>query len=259
MSMNHPLYGKRIVITRPESQAQPFIDSLREVGAVPIIFPTIKIAPIENDTILQAALQHMDEYDWIVFTSANGVHLSIDSMKLIDVPLLRLKKRQIAVIGPATAAALAHYGIEAALQPEEYIAEAIVDSLLKREPITGKKFLLLRADIARETLHEELEKHGGIVDEIPVYSTIPGEPSPEAFAELRTGVDVITFTSSSTVKYFFKILGEEAEKFKRGVVIACIGPITAKTARDYGLDVTLVAKKYTIPGLMETLTEALET
>lgn len=252
------LSGKRIVITRPEAQTRPFVAILREAGAVPIIFPTIAIVPIEHNTALDNALRRLRDYDWVIFTSANGVHISLERMQTLGIPLTDLGTRQIAVIGPATAATLQHYGLSAALQPDEYIAEAIVTALQQRGPIAGQRFLLLRADIARQTLHEQLIAHQAIVDEIPVYQTVRGQPDAAAFAELRAGVDVITFTSSSTVRYFFALLGNDALTIAANALIACIGPITARTAREFGLNVDLVAEEYTIPGLVTSLTERVQ-
>ena len=166
-----------------------------------------------------------------------------------------LGTRQIAVIGPATAATLAHYGLQVALQPDEYIAESIFESLVQKGAVSGKHFLLLRADIARITLRQQLESAGAVVDEIPVYRTIRGEPDPTAYAQLRSGVDIITFTSSSTVRFFFELLGAEADKIAADVLIACIGPITAQTARSFGLNVGIVADEYTVSGLMAALAE----
>jgi uroporphyrinogen-III synthase len=254
--MIHPLAGKRIVITRPEAQAGEFIDMLREAGAVPIIFPTIQIAPIPNNIKLDNALHHLCDYDWVIFTSVNGVSMALDRMRELGLPLADLVGCKIAVIGPATAAKLREYGLIPALQPDEYVAEAIIGALIAHDSgVAERNFLLLRADIARATLREDLLSYGAFVDEIPVYQTVCGEPTPAAYAELRAGGDAITFTSSSTVRYFFSLLGDESRIITERAMIACIGPITAKTAREYGLTVHLVAEEYTVPGLLAALTE----
>src|SRR5262249_29159973 len=163
------------------------------------------IVPLADNTHLDDALKNLDRYDWIIFTSANGVRVACERLQSLGESISGLSARQIAVIGPATAATLSGYGLNTALQPDEYIAESIYDSLSERESIAGKKFLLLRADIARPTLREQLVKAGAIVDEIPVYRTVRGNPDPAAYAQLRSGVDIITFTSSSTVRYFFEL------------------------------------------------------
>jgi len=251
------LAGKRVVITRPAGQAQSFIDALIAAGAKPILFPTIEIAAIPDNVALDSALARLGSYDWILFTSVNGVGAALVRMQGLKIPIDTLNTRQVAAIGPATAAALTEYGVRVALQPEEYVAEAIVEVLRERGAIAGQRFLLLRADIARATLREQLTADGGVVDEIPVYQTMRGQPDPAAFAELRRGADVITFTSSSSVRFFFELLGGEALKVAANAQIMCIGPITAQTARDLGLQVTSIAREYTIPGLLNVMQEAL--
>ncbi|MHB8629083.1 MAG: uroporphyrinogen-III synthase [Aggregatilineales bacterium] len=252
-----PLTGKRIVITRPAAQAQPFINALIAAGATPILFPTIQIMPISDNAPLDSALAHLSAYDWIVFTSVNGVRVVSERMQLLNFSVTTLNAHQVAAIGPATAKALTDRGIRVALQPDEYIAEAIVEALKQRGAIAGQRFLLLRADIARPTLREQLVANGGIVDEIPVYHTVRGQPDPATFAELRRGVDVLTFTSSSTVLFFCELLGDEALKIAANAQIMCIGPITAQTARDLGLHVASTAEDYTVPGLLNVMQEAL--
>ncbi len=251
------LTGKRIVITRPAAQSQPFIDSLIAVGATPILFPTIQIVPLADSSLLDSALANLSAYDWIVFTSANGVRLALERMQQLNFSVGTLNAHQVAAIGPATAKALTDQGIRVALQPDEYVAEAIVESLKKRGAITGQRFLLLRADIARPTLREQLIANGGLVDETPVYQTVRGQPDSTAYAELRCGVDVITFTSSSTVRYFCELLGDEAIKIAVNAQIMCIGPITAQMARELGLHVAATAREYTVPGLLNVMQEAL--
>ncbi len=239
--MTHPLAGKRIAITRPEAQTADFVAALRQAGAVPIIFPTIQIAPIPNNSPLDSALRNLKRYDWVIFTSVNGVKVALDRMREIDLAPSALNVCQIAVIGPATAAALMEHGVRVDVQPTEYIAEAIVVALAGNKPLAGQRFLLLRADIARPTLRDELIASGANVDEIPVYHTVRGNPDPSAYAELRAGIDVLTFTSSSTVRHFFDLLGDEALIIGNGALVACIGPITAKTAQEMGLRVDLIA------------------
>jgi len=256
--MPHPLAGKRIAITRPEAQTADFVAALRQAGAVPIIFPTIQIAPIPDNAPLDSALRNLNRYDWVVFTSINGVKVALERMRALGLAPTDLNVCHVAVIGPATAAALTEHGVRVDVQPTEYIAEAIVVALAGHQSLAGQRFLLLRADIARPTLRDELIVSGAVVDEIPVYQTVRGNPDPSAYAELRHGVDVLTFTSSSTVRHFFDLLGDEAPIIGHSALIACIGPITAKTAQDMGLRVDLVAEEYTIPGLMAALTEKLK-
>jgi uroporphyrinogen-III synthase len=250
-----PLAGKRVVITRPEAQTSQLITLLREAGAIPIIFPTITIVPITANDALDLALSKLHAYDWVIFTSANSVRVIVERMAALGLPQAHLNRCQVAVIGPATAAALADQGVHVDLQPHEYVAEAIFEALAARGPLAGRKFLLLRADIARAALREQLAARGAIVEEIPVYRTVCGRADPAAYAELRGGVDVLTFTSSSTVRYFFEMLGGEALTIASHALVACIGPITAQTARGFGLRVDLVANEYTVPGLLNALME----
>ena len=249
------LVGKRILITRPEAQSSAFIQMLNNAHAVPIVFPTIAIEPISDNTALESALSKLDAYDWAVFTSVNGVRLVLERMQSLGLKPAKLNSCRVAAIGPATAAELQSRGIRVDLQPERYIAESIFESLVENGSIAGKRFLLLRADIARATLREQLSAKGGLVDEIAVYNTVKGNPDPESYAELRAGVDIVTFTSSSTVRYFFELLGSEALPLVRDALVACIGPITAQTAQEFGLKVDLVAEEYTIPGLLKALSE----
>jgi uroporphyrinogen-III synthase len=253
----HPLAGKRIVATRAEGQTQQFVAMLRETGAIPIIFPTIHIVPLEDYGELDAALQRLNEYEWVIFTSINGVRNVINRMQALGLSPELLNACQIAAIGPATEALIKTHGIRTDLRPAEYIAEAIIADLLARGPVAGKRFLLLRVDIARAVLRQQLTAQGALVDEIPVYRTALGQPDATAFAELRAGVDVITFSSSSTVRNFFELLGDEALQIANRAQIACIGPITAQTAREMGLQVAVVAQEYTMSGLLAALTEKL--
>jgi uroporphyrinogen-III synthase len=253
--MSHPLAGKRILATRAEEQSQDLVAILESVGAVPILFPTIRIVPLDDNRELDARLQNLRDYDWVIFTSVNGVRHVFDRLKTLGLPARAFDNLKVAAIGPATEALLHQHGLVVSLRPDEYIAEAIVAALLARGPVTGKRFLLLRVDIARAVLREQLAAHGAIVDEIAVYQTALGQPEAAAYEALRAGVDAITFTSSSTVRHFFDLLGDEAGQIASGSVVACIGPITAQTAREMGLRVDVVAREYTIPGLVTALTD----
>jgi uroporphyrinogen-III synthase len=256
--MTHPLAGKRIVATRAEGQTEELIALLREAGATPIVFPTIGIAPLEDYTALDAALAHLPSYDWVIFTSANGVRHVCERMQARGLAPTALNACKVAAIGPATEALLRDNGVAVDLRPDEYVAEAIVATLLEREAVAGGRFLLLRADVARAVLREELSARGASVDEIPVYRTVLGQPDPAAYAALREGVDALTFTSSSTVRNYCMLLGDAALPLAARAVVACIGPITARTARECGLRVDVVAREYTVRGLLAALTESLD-
>lgn len=247
------LGGLRMVITRPEAQSETLYERLRRAGAMPILFPVITIAPPEPGSALDQAIQRLSEYDWIIFTSANGVQqfrtrladmLRMPPAQLQGIPGFNGK---IAAIGPKTAEALRRSGTEVHVMPGEYRAEAILDVIGE---VQGAHILLPRADIARAELAVGLRRRGAIVDEVAAYRTLPATPPPSAFAQLQKGVDVVTFTSSSTVRYFVALT--------RGIdygdpAIACIGPVTAETARQLGLRVDIVADEYTVDGLLRAL------
>src|SRR5258707_3279339 len=207
--MTHPLAGKRVVATRAEGQTAEFIAWLREVGAMPIIFPTIEIVPLDNTAELDAALGHLADYDWAIFTSINGVKNVMARMQALRKSPADFNECNVVTVGASTEAVLRDYGINIALRPAESVAEAILAGLAERGPIAGKRFLLLRVDVARAVLRDQLIAAGGLVDEVAVYRTDIGKPDAAAYAELRKGADVITFTSSSTVRNFFTLLGGE--------------------------------------------------
>lgn len=241
-----PLANKRILITRPRAQAVDLCDKLTALGAVPIVFPTIAIASLTDTTLLDKAIHQLDQYQWIIFTSVNGVKAFWDRLDLGGPQDLPGLPASIAAIGPATARALESHGVTVTLIPDEYIAEAIVDNI---GDVRDQRILLPRADIAREALAIELQKRGALVDEIAAYRTLPAAPDPTGLAELQRGVDVITFTSSSTVRNFVALGGRETGR----ALIACIGPITAHTARELGLRVDIMAREYTMDGLVAAL------
>lgn len=239
------LAGKRIVVTRPRAQAAGLYQQLAALGAEPILFPTIEIAPVDDYRALDRALSQLAHYRWLIFTSVNGVAAFWDRWERAGGGSLPTALR-VAAIGPATAAALEQRGARPALIPHEYVAEAILDQI---GPVEGKWILLPRADLAREVLADELGRRGAIVHEIAVYRTLPAAPDPHGLAELRRGVDALTFTSSSTVRNFVALVGREIS----AVCVACIGPITAQTARQLGLPVHVVARTYTSAGLVAAL------
>ena len=241
-----PLENKRILVTRPRAQAAELCDKLVAQGALPIVFPTIEIAPLDDYTALDRAIRHLAQYQWIIFTSVNGVKAFWDRLDVIGggiTPTMR-----VAAIGPATASALQAHDVTVTLIPDEYVAEAIIESI---GAVQGQRILLPRADIARETLAVELQQRGALVDEIAAYRTLPAQPDPNGLIELRRGVDVITFTSASTVRNFVALVGRAS--IPPQAFIACIGPITANTAREFDLRVDIQATDYTTDGLVAAL------
>jgi uroporphyrinogen III methyltransferase/synthase len=252
-----PLAGKRVVVTRATEQAQDLTDKLRALGAEVIECPAISIAPLEDFTELDRALERLSDYDWVVFTSANGVRAVLDRLEQPGRNAEDLRGRKLAAIGPATAAALERAGCEPDFMPDTYVAEAIVEQI---GDVRGLRILLPRADIARKTLAEGLRSGGAHVDEVTAYRTVPGEGSIEMARSLQAGgVDAVTFTSSSTVRYTLEGLestglGEErAVELLNRAGIVCIGPVTAETARQHGLEVASTAQEYTIDGLVDAL------
>ncbi len=250
-----PLEGKRILVTRPRPQAQDLCQKLSARGAVPIVFPTIEIAPLADTAQLDQAIHDLAKYQWIIFTSVNGVKAFWDRLTLTGASRdLSGFVGHIAAIGPATAHALQSHGITAAFIPDEYVAEAIVTRI---GDVRSQCILLPRADLAREALAVELHERGALVDEIAAYRTLPAAPDPNGLAELRRGVDVITFTSSSTARNFVRLV--ERASIPSHAIIACIGPITANTARELGLRVDVVASEYTMDGLVAALVAHFDT
>lgn len=240
------LKGKRILVTRPRAQAIELCDRLRALGAEPILFPMIEIAPMDDYAALDRAISLISQYRWIIFTSVNGVSAFWDRLTTAGADELVFNGVKVAAIGPATAQSLSKRGVRASFIPEEYVAERIVDGV---GDVKGDWILLPRAELAREALADELGQRGAVVHEIAAYRTLPVAPDPHGLAELQRGVDIITFTSSSTVRNFVALVGTETQE----ALIACIGPITAQTARDLGLRVDVVAERYTIEGLVEVL------
>jgi uroporphyrinogen-III synthase len=241
-----PLAGKRILVTRPRAQAAALCDKLAAQGATPIVFPTIEIAPLDNYTALDRAIRHLAQYQWIVFTSVNGVKAFWERLDAAGAGLMPALR--VAAIGPATASVLQAHAVTVTLIPDEYVAEAIIESI---GAVQGQRILLPRADIAREALAVELQRRGALVDEIAAYRTLPAQPDPNGLLELQRGVDVITFTSSSTVRNFVALIGGDV--ISPGAIVACLGPITANTAREFGLHVDVLAAEYTMAGLVAAL------
>jgi uroporphyrinogen-III synthase len=244
------LLGKRILVTRAQKQAATLCDALTAEGAQPIPFATIEISPLKDSARLDAALNALadGQYVWVIFTSVNGVDACHERMVLSGIDPQVLAAARVAAIGPATAAALRNLGARVDFVPQEYIAERILDGL---GDVAGARILLPRAEMARPALAEALTQAGASVDEVPVYHTLQPPPNPLGLAALRQGVDAITFTSSSTVRHFVSLAGNEVG----AALIACIGPITAQTAQSLGLPVHSIARDYTIPGLVQALKE----
>jgi uroporphyrinogen III methyltransferase/synthase len=254
---NTPLFGKRIVVTRAREQASGFLESLVTLGADCIEFPTIEIVPPERWNALDRAIQNIETYNWLLFTSPNGVKYFLNRLAAVRKDVRDLKGVRIGAIGPKTAERWHELGIRLDLMPDEYRAEAIVEAL-KVWQIKGARILLPRAAQARETLPEELRKMGAHVDVVSAYQTVKPEYDTEKVRKmLKNGtIHMVTFTSSSTVLNFvdmFDVDHDRLVEWMRAVAVACIGPITAKTAQMKGFKVDLIAPEYTIDSLRESI------
>jgi uroporphyrinogen-III synthase len=247
-----PLAGKRIVITRPPHTAGDFADRLRELGAEPVLLPTITIQPPTDPAPLDDALRRLDRYDWLILTSANAVtHITQRLTALNLDPVWPA----IAVIGPATGKALQEtYGVTPAVMPEKHVAEALFTALCDQTVLSGARVLLPQGDLARPVLADLLRGTGAAVDSVIAYENVRPEIDP---ALLSAPFDAVTFTSSSTVQNFVDLFGDLLSVIGTAR-IACIGPVTADTARELGLPVHIVAEPHTVDGLIDALITAFE-
>lgn len=252
---NQPLWGARIVVTRARAQASSLLEHIRMAGGEAIEFPSIEIAKSADLSPLHSALRELASYDWLIFTSVNSVDIFLEEMRAMGVDIRALSKVQICAIGPATSARLAERGLIVDIVPEEYRAEGILEALKERlQP--GQRVLLPRAAGAREILPATIREWGMTVEEVILYRAAPAARVDDASLDrIRRGdVDYLTFTSSSTVNNFAELIGpDNLKNFGAGVKIACIGPITAATARERGFHVSLMPEKYTIDALVEVI------
>ena len=246
-----PLSGKRIVVTRTRKQAGVLTSQLRALGADVIELPTIRIEQPTDLREFAELVQDAHLYDWIIFTSPNGVDAFFDIFfKLYD-DAREIGGAKIAAIGPATAQRVRDFHLHVDLQPEEFVAEAVVKEFQKQGGVENLRILLARAEKARDVLPKELSKLGAIVDEASAYRTVP-ETRDITGARRRLvdeGADLITFTSSSTVENFLGL----GLAWPKGMQVASIGPITSKTARDHGLNVAVEARRHDIAGLVDAI------
>ncbi len=253
-----PLFGKRVLVTRSRGQASELVSLLEKEGAQAVEFPTIRIEPPESFEQLDAAITSLDKYKWVIFTSANGVDFFFQRLEFLGKDLRELKGKRIAAIGPATAKRLTGLHLSVDYIPQEYRAEAVIDGF-KEMGVAGLNVLIPRAKVAREVLPESLRDMGATVDVATAYRTVSDNSKVDEVKGMltREEVDIVTFTSSSTVKNFVTLLeGLDLPKLLRRVQTACIGPITADTLRKLGLEVNIEAEEYTIPGLVKAIVES---
>ncbi|MDX2452977.1 uroporphyrinogen-III C-methyltransferase [Desulfosarcina sp.] len=250
-----PLMGRRIVVTRAREQASGLVQRLTEYGAECIQCPTIQVGPPPDWAGLDRAIETIGQYSWIVFTSVNGVDYFFRRLFENGLDVRALGHIKTAAIGPATADRLRTWGLKSDIIPESYRAESVVEAF-SATPVKGSRILLPRAMEARSVLPVELTRMGAMVDEVTAYETRQAENSAaDLIARLteRT-IDMVTFTSSSTVKNFHRLLPpDRVDRLMKGVSVASIGPITSQTARDLGFSVTIEADTYTVPGLIQAI------
>ena len=253
-----PLFGKGIMITRPEEQSEEFSSLLREEGARVIPFPTIKIVPPDCFDDPDRAIKNIERYEWIIFTSANGAKFFFNRFRELGSDIRDLKGIKICTIGPATASVIEKLGVKVDLVPDEYISEGVVDAFKEKE-LHGKKVLLPRAEIARDVIPQGLSKLGARVDVVTAYRTVNSGKDKAEFDEMidQNKVDVITFTSPSTVTNFIDIIGKDT-RLPEHVKVACIGPVTLDAARKAGLKVDIMQGPYVISGLVDAIIKAFE-
>jgi len=258
--LNKPLLGKRVLITRAKNQAGELAALIQDKGGEAISFPVIKIIPPKDPESYREALEQLASFDWVIFTSVNGVDSFFSMLKEYQIDIREMANAKVAAIGPKTAKVLEDKGIHVEVLPQEYQAEGLLEAL-KGKMKTGQKVLLPRADIARKILADQLTEQGLEVVEIAAYHTVmAAENKDEIITWLREKkINMITFTSSSTVKNFVKALQDQPlEVLLQGVIIVSIGPITTKTAEELGLSVDVTAKEYTIPGLVQAMVNYVE-
>ena len=250
-----PLQGKRILVTRAREQTTELCEQLAGLGAQPIALPLIQIVPVADLTPLDRALQSLQMYDWIVFTSTNTVRIVGERWRTLQLDPSEHPAR-VAAVGPATAAALRQFGVEPAFVPQKFIATEIVAGL---GHIAGQRILLPQVELARQDLAERLIGAGAVVDTLPIYQTLPAEVDGASLLALQAGLDIILFTSGSTIQNFMTALDQHGLSLALlgNPQIACIGPITAQTAQALGLTVDLVAEEHTVEGLVAAVVKQL--
>lgn len=256
-----PLFGKRVLITRSRQQASEFAQILEGLGAEPVEFPTIRMVDPQDWSPLDTAIEQIETYHWIVFTSPNGVHGFVRRLFKNGKDIRDLKGVKLGAIGPATARAVQEYGLKVDYQPEKYVTESIVEGFRRSGDLKGTRVLLPRADKARSLLPEELEKMGAEVSSVIVYRTLVEDPPSRGVLDMLSHgeVDVVTFTSSSTVHNFVKIVGKDRLRdILESVEVASIGPITTETAEEMGIKVDITAEEHTVSGLAEAIVEHFE-
>jgi len=256
-----PLHQVRVLVGRARHQAGSLSRELRKLGAEVLEVPFIEIRKPRSFRPLDSALKNLDRYEWLILTSVNGVEAMWERLAKLRLNKKSLRHLKISAIGPATKKAIEERGVKVHVVPKEYVAESVVKSLRKR--VKGKRILLVRAKVARDVIPRELKKAGAQVDVFEAYETVVPKSSRTrlrtALRRAKTRPDVITFTSSSTVRNFVALLGAGRRPSKKrpeileGITFASIGPVTSATLRELHLEVDVEAQQYTIPGLIDAI------
>jgi uroporphyrinogen III methyltransferase/synthase len=251
------LKSRRILVTRPRSQALSLMQRIESLGGEVVEFPTIEIRPPESYGPLDQAIQQIASYDWLIFTSVNGVEQFLNRFEKLGKNIADLAGIEVGAIGPETAKRLTAAQIQPSLVPKQYQAEGILEALIS-DTMIGKKILIPRAAKARDILPETLRQWGARVDVVEAYQTVLPQADVSALCKLlREGtIDMITFTSSSTATNFAAMLrDQDLPQLLSKTVIACIGPITRQTVEDLGMRSEVVSEEFTIPGLVTAIVE----
>lgn len=253
-----PLFGKRVLVTRPEHSADALATLLRDAGADPIRAPAIRIAPPLDPEPLARSARDAGKYDWVVFTSANGVAAFFDSLAAQQLDARAFGTANVLAIGPATARALGAHGVRADLVPDEFRGEAAAAALIAAGDVKDRLVLLPRAEVARDALPDALRGAGAKVEIITAYRNVPVDDA--ARAHLRSlvadgGIDIVTFTAPSTVRETLAVLGQDGPSLLARLTVASIGPVTTEAAVKAGVRVDVTATEYTSEGLVVALRE----
>jgi uroporphyrinogen III methyltransferase / synthase len=249
--------GKRILVTRARSQALSLVQRIESLGGEVVEFPTIEIRPPESYGPLDRAINQIGSYDWLIFTSVNGVEQFLNRFEKLEKNVADLAGIEVGAIGPETAKRLTAAQIQPRLVPKQYQAEGILEALIP-ETVLGKRILIPRAAKARDILPETLRQWGARVDVVEAYQTVLPQIDVSALCKLlhEGTIDMITFTSSSTATNFAAMLrDQDLPRLLSRAVIACIGPITRKTVEDLGMRPEIVSEEFTIPGLVSAMVD----
>jgi uroporphyrinogen-III synthase len=258
IAKSQPLRGYRVLVGRARHQASALSSGLRALGAQVLEIPFIEIREPRSFRPLDTALKNLRDYDWLILTSVNGVEAMWERIRRMRLTRNPFRNLRVAAIGPATRKAIESRGLKVQVVPEQYVAESVVRRL--RKQVRGKRILLVRAKVARDVIPRDLRAAGAQVDVVEAYETVVPQASRTrlrgVLQKSRRAPDVITFTSSSTVRNFVDLLGKDHSQVLKSVKLASIGPVTSGTLRELGLRVDIEAREYTIPGLIKAIVSA---